>query len=397
MRPPRLALVLAVLGAGFACEQERPPPLLDPEPTDAGSDQLVLEDGSDECPEAGVVDQTGSCGNVVMELERQAINLYFVVDRSGSMSDPLAGGSGSKYDHAREAIAGVLERIGGMVSYGAAVFPGLNFEDGCAPGGEVFRTRPGDSPVCTPAGERGPVLSRLLATLSGTGVGGGTPTAATLVRVGPILKNLLGATSVVLITDGGPNCNGEVTCGAETCTLSLDQAVLSDGTTCSATYNCCDPALLSDGSFSCLDDVATEAAVASLASSGIRTYVIGMPGSGAYAAHLDRLAEIGLTARAGDPQYYPVANTTELSDALWQIGTSAALSCDVQLTAAPEDPALVNVYLDRVAVPFDAIEGWSWTDDTHTVVRINGSRCDTLAAGGVYYLQVQWGCPTYVE
>ena len=89
-----------------------------------------------------------------------------------------------------------------------------------------------------------------------------------------------------LLTDGAPNCNATAGCGAETCTPNLEGGCGFDD----PTINCCDPSLgLYDFRW-CLDAQPTIDAVQYLADHGVQTFVIGMPGTDAYAQLLGRLA-----------------------------------------------------------------------------------------------------------
>ena len=116
-------------------------------------------------------------------------NLYFIVDRSGSMADLLPGSAYSKYENARIAISVMLRSVGHRVDYGAAVFPAFANPDGCASGMEVFPTEAGDPPSYAVAGQNGPVLQTLLDRLGATAPSGGTPTAATLKDLEPTVSS----------------------------------------------------------------------------------------------------------------------------------------------------------------------------------------------------------------
>jgi len=401
MRSWSRAFWLLALAAAVACSSDERPPRVgswaeeDAEVEDAGA---FIDSG--ECsPYPPLIETGDDCDNVVLEAEYETINLYFVVDRSASMEERLEGGTLSKYAHARIAIRDVLRLVGHRVRFGAAVFPALSSSeaDVCQPGGEVFPTRAGDPPACVPEDGLGPVLTELLNTLAVLGTEGWTPTAATLDGITPTLAELTGRTTVVLVTDGGPNCNPELTCSAEDCQLTVEGAVLDSGEVCGVDLNCCDPTLVLNGNYWCIDAAATEAAVTTLAEAGIATYVIGMPGSEAYASDLSRLAEIGETARSMNPSYYSVGNTEELSAVLQEIGTSVAFPCEVRLTSAPFDPLMVRVLFDGVDILFDAENGWSWADGSNDTVQFNGTSCEDLQAGRVLYVQIVVGCPTIVE
>jgi hypothetical protein len=311
------------------------------------------------------------------------------------MSEDLAGSVYDKYTNARIAVANVLRGIGHRVSYGAAVFPSAGSQTkGCNPGSEVFATMPGDPPSYAQKGEDGPILKGLLTKLAFYAPAGGTPTSATLETLTPTLTALNGETVVILATDGAPNCNVNAVCGADQCIPNIEGASLG-GVPCSPTFNCCDPNNVVDGGANCVDGPASVDAVATLASSGIKTYVVGMPGSEVYSDVLDQLAEAGQTARPGAPKYYDTTDAEELTDVLRSIGIEVAISCEISIDFSPEDPNLVNVYFDTSLLPFDPENGWSWQGDTE--IEIHGQACTDLKSGDILQVQVVAGCPTIVR
>jgi hypothetical protein len=323
-------------------------------------------------------------------------NVYFVVDRSGSMSDPLPKSSYNKYVNARIAIGKLLRSIGHRLRYGAAVFPmpGGALE-GCNPGKQIFETQDGDPASYAAKGESGPVLKKLLSVLGGYQPNGGTPTSPTLQALVPTLTALPGKTFVVLATDGGPNCNPSATCGPDECMANIEGLYLDPSTPCVAPVNCCDPKLVQNGPEICVDRPATVAVVEKLFAAGISTYVIGMPGAEVYTNVLDEIATAGGTAKPVAPLYYPVTDEAELTAALKEIGVKVAISCTVDLGTPPPDKSLVNVYLDTTLVQLDPENGWSWTNDT--TVELHGAACDALKSGDVLQVQVVAGCPTSVK
>jgi hypothetical protein len=339
-------------------------------------------------------DASGLCGNELIVAVENHPNLYFVIDRSGSMQLVDPGESYDRYTMTRIAIARALRQIGHRVSYGAAVFPSFRDTDDCAAGIEIFPTTAGDPPSYASSGADGPVLLDFLTRLATVTPDGGTPTSATLRALQPALTALAGTTYVVLATDGAPNCNPSASCGIDQCEYNLQHSVIG-GRTCDASFNCCDPTWIADGPLSCIDADATEAAVAALAQVGIQTFVIGMPGSATYAAVLERLALAGGTARSTTPSYYSVTDGDELAEAVRQIGVSVAITCDIALNAAPPDPKLVNVYFDNSLLTFDELDGWAWTGEAS--LQIRGAACDKLLSGDVLQVQIVAGCPTVVR
>ena len=294
----------------------------------------------------------------------------------------------------------MLEIIGHRVSYGAALFPigPVDIDNNyCGlPGHDMFVTRPGDSVTCSINGKMGDVLTDFHKFLTLYGPNGGTPLSATLTALKPTLGALPGKTAVILATDGAPNCNPNASCSAAYCEANLDGAVLSDGTLCQDPINCCDPLVVSDGPSSCVDNIATNNALADLLALDIPTYVIGLPGiQPTLAAVLNSMAVSGGTARNNATRYYEVNDSQALADTLRSIVTQIAISCTITLTNAPPNWGQVNVYLDNEEVPQAADNGWKQIDD-HTL-EITGTYCTTLQTGNVFQVQVTAGCPTYVN
>jgi len=333
------------------------------------------------------------CGDSFLQERRDPPNLYFLLDRSGSMGVTPAGSSRTKYEMARRVIGDLLKAIGHRVRYGAAIFPESTSGE-CGPGRKVIPLTLGAPPSCT--GETDPKLPRLLGSFGSFPPGGTTPTSAALEDLVPELEGFDGKTYLVLVTDGAPNCNVEASCGPEQCTLNIEHATLGQ-TECTGNLNCCDPDLFGDDAGgNCVDLDASVRQVERLAERGIPTFVVGMPGAEPYAALLDALANAGGTARSGTgAAYYAVTDQDDLEEALYAIGTGIAISCSIDLDAPPDDPRHVNVYFDGELVPADPDDGWSWDGDSRIVV--HGEACDTLKSGDVIDARVVFGCDTVVR
>ena len=438
---------VAALGA-LACTSRSHPPALvdDPQVRDSGSGAAGAGGGGcfDDAVAPPLPDAQGLCGNTFLQATSEPPNIYFVIDRSGSMQELVEGRV--KYDAVAAASVGLVRRLGSQINVGASVFPGpiVNPDDECVTGDEVFPTRPGDplpTGACSLDGEVTRGFSRSISVPSGEGLRGGTPTAATLTRLIPTLSALAGKTAVILATDGGPNCNRTAVCDESKCIPNIERYP-----SCTPGVNCCSPSL--GGPTSCLDDVATMAAVAALAQRGIKTYVIGIPGSAPYAALLDDLARTGGTARpagSGGAAYYDVDRLSELDEILATIGSTVILSCHLHLETPPKEMSLVNVYLDHQLVLYGAPDGWVWSnlrdgggagdatddvsdgesdapaddagvDDASTPVDdaetdpvatpdarmprqdldLLGASCERLMSGKVRQVQVVFGCPTII-
>jgi hypothetical protein len=386
-RALRASGLLLAIACNTGTEHPGPQSLVHPSDTGGEGDAGGIEPPPDECG-------ADFCGDSFLSERRDPPNLYFLVDRSGSMGATPEGSSRNKYDMARRVIGDLLRAIGHRVRYGAAIFPASSTSGECGPGREVIPFTLGQPPSCT--GATDPALPFLLGAFGKFPPGGTTPTSAALRELVPELEDLGGSTSLVLVTDGAPNCNFEASCGAEECTLNIEGATLGT-TSCSGNVNCCDPDVFGEGAAgNCVDREESVRQVERLAESGILTYVIGMPGAEPYATVLDALAEAGGTARSGTTAaYYAVGDQEELEEALYAIGTGLAISCSIDLEAPPDDPRHVNVYFDGEVVPADADDGWSWDGDSRIVV--HGEACDTLKSGSVIDARAVFGCETVVR
>ncbi|HWP09111.1 MAG TPA: vWA domain-containing protein [Polyangiaceae bacterium] len=354
--------------------------------------------GSD--PDASLIDpppvECGGdyCGDTFLHERQNPPNLYFLIDRSGSMQEVPDGSHYDKYHMARNVITDVLSAIGHRVRYGIAIYPESSEDDVCSTSREVLEPTLGAPPSCT--GQIDPELSHRLTVLGNYTPKGNTPTSAALSALVPELTELAGKTYLVLLTDGAPNCNLDAVCEADECGLNI--AAQSIGSTrCSGSVNCCDPLLFGDGvQGNCVDSAETVRQLERLAEHGIPTYVIGLPGTELFADVLNRMAEAGGAAREGEASaYYDVGDQDELETALYSIGSGLAIRCSIELEEAPLDPDKVNVYFDGKIVEADPDNGWSWDGDTR--IQVNGDACDALRSGAVLDARADYGCDTLVR
>ena len=177
------------------------------------------------------------------------------------------------------------------------------------------------------------------------------------------------------------------------CIPNLEEARLSDELVCDESVNCCDPSLL--GPENCLDDAGSLAAIEELARAGVRTFVIGIPGSDAYADVLDRLALAGGAPRLGSPSYYRVNDAEELITTVAALGIEVALACSIELVDPPPDAGLVNVFFDGEIVPYDPENGWTFSDAR--TVQMQGEACALMQTGQVLQADIVAGCPVVIR
>src|SRR5579872_4589861 len=208
---------LAVLGA---CGGPSNPPLVqDVLPQQDSGPPSLISDAGPVIQNCGVGPDGGVCACADEPLEVDPPSLYYVLDRSGSMAD------NGKWNTVRSVLGSLAIALGPRARFAAAVFPDTQ-QEGCTPGGQVFPTQNGQ-PLAPLQGDGmpgapGPHDLALIQTLGLIGASGGTPTAATLQALLPVVKGFGGRTYVVLATDGGPNCNPNAVCTAATCTYNIE-------------------------------------------------------------------------------------------------------------------------------------------------------------------------------
>jgi hypothetical protein len=349
--------------------------------------------GIEECTFNGL----GTCGGASLKAELHSVNMLLVIDKSGSMTDPI--GNQDKWTAMKSALATSLGRVKSEMSFGLELFPYSLSEtiplDGCdtnccdVPDGEaavVVPVRPGTLSVSDISGQ-----------LSTTNPGGGTPTAKALNSALAYFTtgegaNLQGNNYVLLATDGGPNCNASLTCGPETCTTNLD------GNCPANSGNCC---RFADTQDQCLDAGSVHDALKALHTAGIPTFVVGLPGTAQYSSYLDDFATAGgMENTAGDTKYYAVSESggvQGLIDVFNTITTELVRSCNIPLSEPPTKPELVNVAIDCdvVAPMSDDGSGWHFDDpNAPTEVVLTGPVCDRLQTDGAKRVDVIFGCPT---
>jgi hypothetical protein len=339
---------------------------------DATGDGGAKDSLLDATPDARrLADGALTCTGKAIELTLVAPNLYFVLDHSTSMQDM------SKWTNVRQVVAQLITQIGAGARFGAAMFPGTSAENSCTVGVEVMSLRQGDA--------QGAVAGAFLAATTAQPLGG-TPTAQTLESLVPRLSSLPGTTYAILATDGGPDCDRSTTCSGEQCTNNINQAT---GCPADGSVNCC--AAPFGNSLGCLDADAAEKGAADLAGAGIKTFVIGVPGSEPYDMVLDRLAVEGGTARAAEPFYYPVAtpDTAALAAVFAQIVARTGAGCVFTLANQPASLAGVRVILNDALVPAGGTDGWSLSGTTLT---LHGASCSSVQTAGAPSLELVDGC-----
>jgi len=397
-------LLVSSAATAISCGQggsdERPPP---PAPV-VLDDAMVTE--PIECEVLPEVDTSQACASATAKLFERKRTVYFVLDTSGSMDEPVLDGNASKMSASRTALETVVEELGHRIKYGMTTFPGPDSDSfdpngklvfGCSAGEEAFPITEGDPIECLNLPPSGPVLSDFKRTLGRLEPIGKTPLAPTISTLTPRLAGLESAISVILVTDGWPNCGTAETCDIDNCGPNL-LGLSSGDVVCDDSTNCCDPEevgeLVPSPQVGCVDGDESVRAVETLRAAGVDTYVVGVLGEFDFDVVMNRLAEAGGQPREGDRKYYDVQNVDELTDTIRLIGSRIAQSCSMELTDQPPRANRVNVYFDGEILPADPDNGWTYEEDVITFV---GEACDRVRAGDVQDIQVLSGCETIIR
>lgn len=364
----------------------------------AGGTTIVLGSGGADDGQGGQAGAGPTCGATAVNAARPVVNVLLVVDKSSSMSgtDEFPDG---RWATLGGALGAALDLAKTRVSFGLEFFP---FADDPEDTPGTCQTATGLD-VLVPVAAGTDTVPAIVDALAEYEPAGGTPTADALGHALDYFANgagatLEGASYVLLATDGGPDCNGELTCDADNCTINLENSLATTG--CGG--SCCDVALDPKGPESCLDESRTVSAVKALAKAGIKTFVVGIPGSQYFASTLDKMAVAGQEPNVdGPPSYYAVTaadGAKGLTDVLTRITTGLITSCRLELTSSPPDTGLLNVRIDGKDVPQEGTDGWTVDKSTSppTIV-LAGKTCDYMEQHGAEKVQITYGCPTVVR
>ena len=292
----------------------------------------------------GIPQEPMGCGKQTFAIQatKQSPNIMMVVDESGSMKDPIAGSAMSKWSALVGAVNGLFMAYSGAAQWGLSIFP-HSPANSCGAGQIDIAVAAGTTPA---------ILSKINA-LNDSNIGGNTPTNQTLQAMLGGAAGLADATKsnyVLLMTDGEPNCGGNV------------------------------------------QSVAATVAQLYAQTPSVRTFVVGIgDGTSSDPSALNSWADAGHTARAGATHYYQVNTANDLTMAFADIVNGVA-SCTYQLSMKPADASLIIAYIGGVAVPQDPTNGTTYDPGTNSLV-FHGSSCDQIKSGATSSLDIVYGCP----
>ena len=305
----------------------------------------------DEPDDDAALDDADTCGSVLLGAEAQPGNVVVVFDQSNSMRQPFevtdAGVKTPKWQVARDALAAAVTPIAGKLRAGAVFFP----TEPKPANGTCGLVDPITAATQIAIQDAAPFVGAWQAHFGGSWATIlSTPLAAALAKADTALADpfpFSGPRVVVVMTDGAPTC---VT----------------------------DPATI-------------VAPVTDMASRGIKTFVVGLPGSTTASALLDQIAVAG-----GSGAYLSPADPAALQAALAGIAQGAVDACTLTLSPPAPDPSKVYLYVTDaqtgVQTEEPATAGWSVSADGATA-SLTGALCDQAKTGAFSAIQFVFGCP----
>jgi hypothetical protein len=331
---------------------------------------------------AGVVGSGGNdmCAKSTSTAMPEAPVLMFLVDTSQSMTEMAPGGGGTKWVVTQGALGDAFMTVQDGTNVGLIFYPDVPTNSM-----PCF-----DSQIDVNVGPLDVAQRGLLDTaLQMAGPSGSTPTHDAYEYALAQLRasTMRGQKYVVLITDGVP-------------TYAL--GCMGTGQPMQMPPTPTQPLI--------------DASAAAMAE-GIRTFVIGSPGSEDARPSLSAMASQGGTARAGcsdaGPTFCHLDMTTEpnfgtaLNDALGDVIAGIPLSCEFPIPPPPAgmelDRSKVNVTyndgagndldLGRDASGMCSADGWDYTPDG-TQIRLCGALCDQVKADPDASISIVLGCAT---
>lgn len=353
-------------------------------------------------PDAGsLAPDAGEAPEVFPVAFAKPAKIMIVLDKSGSMlrkpEDSVFGccttgngtthscvgyepGGSCKWNSLKSLLLGAggfLDQTADQARLGLAVFPhkNANTPDPATPGKRFDVCMDGyiPTPVASVAGESNQTIRDLLGGSEIT-PNGGTPTAGILELVAKDAEFMREEEAtrryVVLITDGLPNCNEQIS----DCRACTNTARPTDNPPCGGLLNC-------------IDDERLVAAIKTLRTDGVDTFVIGFGAdtdSDAAKAVLDEAAMAGGQAQSEDSptRYYQAGSEADLQAILDKVSLRVQ-PCSFTLERAPASASglAVSVLDTETEVERTLVRGtdWSYSADARVVTLLDDVSCASTA------------------
>lgn len=319
--------------------------------------------------DANDVDATVQCQDGTFKFQLALAQLMFVIDRSGSMKFTLNGvdkqpRSQWRWTILQSSLAQTITTFDNQIAMGAKFFP-EELTTGQATDPNVACTV--DNGIALPPSTGN--AQNILSVFDSSTPLGGTPTSEAIrVAADALTSSRSVARTIVLATDGAPNCN-----------TALDRftCVCTAGAT--ATQCAADNAGTA-GRDNCLDDTRTIGTIKStFETRGIPVFVIGI-GSLDRPEFIDVLDDMAVAGgrpnTTGPRKHYSANSQGELTSALETV-RDAVSKCTYLTPSAPSDAGAITVKIDGVTVPRDTTHanGWDWIDQRFGSLEFFGAAC----------------------
>jgi hypothetical protein len=295
-----------------------------------------------------------NCGVTSHDTTKQPVDLLLVLDRSESMNKAMnedgncdPSSTDCRWPTMKSALSKVFASSIEMVNWGLKLYSTPS-QGNCAVSDGV------DVPIA--AGS----TSSINDMINQVTPGGNTPTRKAVAAGVEYLKTLTtpGSKSILLATDGQPNCKGTST------NTTSDVAAATD-------------------------------AIKAAAAAGFKVYILGI-GPDSFTDTLNGFAEAGGTSVANvggtGKNYYAAVSAEELSKNFNSIVGTVA-SCSLKLDSKPQVPSNIAVEFDgdkSLRAPQSKTDGWDYTSATS--IQLYGSWCDRLTNGTFKSVKVLFGC-----
>jgi uncharacterized protein YegL len=306
---------------------------------------------------AGIVTGPGGkvCATQVINAYGTVPDMLIVLDRSQSMM------LYNRWQPSKQAVKTITTEFEGLLAFGLEYFPGATATDV-----DVVSAILGGAAAMCAGGEKldVPMMLRnaqaIGQNLDRTMTKGLTPTGAALRAAAgilgdrsPQLDTVIKPGYVLLVTDGDPMCDQQLSVTGGPDTMQQDEA---------------------------------RAAVKALKDKGIPTYVIGYQIDAARQAIMNEMAMLG-----GTMKYFAAESSDQIVGAFRQI-TKDVIKCTFELKPTdnkPIDPKYVRIQIDQASIPLNATDGWVINGNTIT---LQGGSCATLKDGKGHNLNAQVEC-----
>jgi hypothetical protein len=303
-----------------------------------------------------------NCGRVDLPVAPAGLDVLVAVAASASMNwdasnTACAGGCGatSKWAQATAAINTVVSQTQSTVGWGLELVP----EDHA--GLCTVAAGPTLAVAVDDASSMAAAIAVRTSANGGLSNGGNYATRAAVEVAASHLSTLTNDNRrvIVLLTDGVPNCPPD------------------DGNT---------------------DDGASAVeAIAGAAAMGYPTFVVGFaPTSTAANGMLNRMAIAGGTGRTAPLAFFPVTNTSDLTDTLRTM-IADSTRCVFTIPPPPTNDGTttrwaISVAIDGTEVPHDHANGWDYTDQSAWHLQLYGPVCDRVIAATAPAVTVSFLC-----